>query len=211
MSIGTYSELKTAIANWLHRPNLAAARLAEFITMAESRINRQIRFNEQETEATLTATVGQRKIALPSGFIAPIELWLTYWSPREKLTFVPVEELPVSTTSSTPEYWTIDGAYIAFEYPADVAYTFDFRYAATDNLSDSNTTNWLLSSHPDLYLYASLIEAAAYVRDTELMATAKTGYDMALQEVLNKEHRTKAKATLFTDVLIKPRANIFEG
>jgi hypothetical protein len=36
-------------------------------------------------------------------------------------------------------------------------------------LSDDNTTNWLLDNAPDLYLYASALEAAIYIRDTELM------------------------------------------
>jgi hypothetical protein len=32
-------------------------------------------------------------------------------------------------------------------------------------LSDSNTTNWLLANASDLYLYASSLEAARYMRD----------------------------------------------
>ena len=210
MSITTYDELKTAIADWSHRIDLTS-KLSDFISLAESRINRNILFNEQEIETPLTATVGSRYIALPAGFIAPIELWNTYFLTRDKVQFVPVDTIPVDLTSQNePEYWTIDGSNIAFDVDCDVAYTFDFRYRGTDNLSDSNTTNWLLTNHPDVYLYASLMEVAGYIRDMEQLAVWKQGFDIAIQEVLNKEHRTKAKATLMTG-LVHSRSNIFEG
>jgi hypothetical protein len=34
-------------------------------------------------------------------------------------------------------------------------------------LSDSNTSNWLLANAPDLYLYASCLEGAKYIRDDQ--------------------------------------------
>jgi hypothetical protein len=210
MSITTYAELKTALANWSHRTDLTT-RLGEFISLAESRINRVIEFSQQEVETTLTATIGSRTIALPTGFIAPIELWLTTWQPRDPLTFVPVDQLPVSITPATPEYWTIDGENVAFDAPANLAYTFSFRYTKTDNLSDTNVDNWLLLSHPDVYLYAALIELAAYIRDVDALAVWKQAYDLAIAEVNDKEHRTKAKATLFTDLPTRPRSDIYKG
>jgi hypothetical protein len=210
MSITTYSELKTALADWSHRSDLTA-KLGTFIGLAESRINRTIQFSQQEVETALTATIGSRTIALPAGFIAPIALWLTTWQPRDPLTFVPVDQLPVSITPATPEYWTIDGANLAFDVPADVAYTFSFRYTVTDNLSDSNVDNWLLLSHPDVYIYAALIELAAYIRDADALVIWKQAYDLAIAEVNDKEHRTKAKATLFTDLPNRPRSDIYKG
>jgi len=38
MSIATYSELQTAVADWMHRTDLTA-KIPDFITLAESRIN----------------------------------------------------------------------------------------------------------------------------------------------------------------------------
>ena len=211
MSIATYSELKTAVADWMHRNDLTS-KIVDFVTLAESRINRQIRFNQQETETSLTATVGSRYITLPTGFIAPLGMWNTFYDGyREELTYASAEMLPVTDSRSEPRYWGIDGNRIAFDCPSDQAYTYDFRYRGTDNLSDSNTDNWILLNHPDVYLYATLIEGAAYIRDMELMQVAKAGYDMALQEVLSKENRTKAKAVLFTELGNQPRSDIFRG
>jgi hypothetical protein len=210
MTISTYSELKTAIADWAHRTDLTA-KLPDFIYLAESRINRVIRFNEQESEIPLTATVGSRYIDLPSGFIAPIELWFTYYNPRDLLRFLPAEQMPLAISSGEPEYWTIDGDKIALDSEADIAYTYEFRYRSKITLSDANPTNWLLTEHPDVYLYAALMEEAVYVRDTEQLSVWKGAFDIALQEVLDKEHRTKSLTTLSTELSFRETTNIFEG
>lgn len=210
MSITTYSELQTAVADWMHRTDLTA-KIPDFITLAESRINRVILFNEQETKADLTMTIGSRFIALPAGNIRPISMWFTFYGVRGYLTFVPVDIMQVTISQGQPYYWTVDGANLAFDSEADQAYTLTFRYATTDNLSASNTTNWILDSHPDLYLYGALIEAGAYIRDLELVGMAKQGYEEALNEVLEKEHRTKAKAILFTEIPRNEKSNIYEG
>jgi len=210
MSITTYAELKTAITDWTHRSDLTT-KLADFISLAESRINRQIRFNEQEVETSLTATVNSRYIALPAGFIRPISLWLTYYGTKDPLTWCPVDILQVAVSNGQPYYWTIDGSNIAFDAEADVAYTFTFRYAVTDNLSDSNTDNWILLKHPDVYLYGALIEAGAYIRDMELLNTAKGAFDLAMMEVIEEQHRTKAKAQLFTEIAGTHKSDIYQG
>lgn len=45
MALNTYSDLKTAIGDWLHRGDLAA-RAADFIALAELRFTRQITLSE---------------------------------------------------------------------------------------------------------------------------------------------------------------------
>ena len=44
------------------------------------------------------------------------------------------------------------------------AYEIDY-YAKLAKLSVSNTTNWLLTMSPDVYLYGSLLQAAPYLQD----------------------------------------------
>ena len=47
MAITTYSELQTAIDNWLARTDLAG-RSPEFIALAEARMNRELETRSQE-------------------------------------------------------------------------------------------------------------------------------------------------------------------
>ena len=51
MAIGTYDELKTAVANWLDRDDLTD-RIPEFISLAEARFNRVLRLRSMETKQT---------------------------------------------------------------------------------------------------------------------------------------------------------------
>lgn len=198
MAISTYSELQTAVTNWLHRSDLTAI-IPDFITLAESRINRTLQLPTKEIEVSLTASIGSRTIALPSGYVSPIALWLTYWQPRNQMVYVPPDQIPVTGSLATPVYWTIDGGNIAFDSLADKAYTFTFRYLSVLALSASTSTNWLLTNHPDVYLYGALIEASPYTRDDNRISLWKTAFDVAIQEVQAKEIRGEALATLSVD------------
>ena len=48
MSITTYTELKTAVENWLDH-TLFTARVPEFIALFEATANRRLRVQQQET------------------------------------------------------------------------------------------------------------------------------------------------------------------
>jgi hypothetical protein len=122
------------------------------------------------------------------------------------------EKLYISTSNAQPRYFTIDGSNIAFDCPLNIAYTFAFRYKAAYNLEQTNT-NYLLDTYPGLYLYATLVEAAIYLRDDERLAQWKAIYDTELQEAKTSEARNKSLATLTTDPALSQgaRFNIYTG
>ena len=74
MALTNYAELSAAIAGRLHRTDLTAA-IVDYITLAEKRLNRTVKLAAQETEATLTATVGIRDLVLPPLFGSPVALY----------------------------------------------------------------------------------------------------------------------------------------
>ena len=65
MSISTYSELKTAVANFLARSDLTD-QIPNFIQLAEARLSRELETRDQEKRATATLTSGDEYIALPT-------------------------------------------------------------------------------------------------------------------------------------------------
>ena len=65
MAISTYSELQTAVANWLDRDDLTA-RIPEFIVLAEARYNRELRIRGMETIVDISTVAGTRSYALPT-------------------------------------------------------------------------------------------------------------------------------------------------
>lgn len=210
MAISTFTELKAAIATWAHRTDLTAV-IPDFIALAESRINRSAFLHRLEQETNLLSVVDARTIALPSGLVEPKALWLTTYNDRLELRYRLPDLMPVYDDSGQPQYWTIDGATIAFDRPADQAYTWTLRYTGSFTLSDAAPTNWLLTNHPDVYLYASLLETAPYIRDMEQMQVWKAAYDLALMEVNDKEHRMKKLTTLSTELAMGNYSTIFEG
>ena len=68
MAIGTFAELKTAIANWLDRDDLTA-RVPEFIALSEARINRALDVRQMETVKLLSMINGVKRYALPSDYL----------------------------------------------------------------------------------------------------------------------------------------------
>jgi len=65
MSISTYSELQTAIANFLARSDLTA-QIPDFIKLAESRMSRELETRSQEKRAQATVAAGDEFVARPT-------------------------------------------------------------------------------------------------------------------------------------------------
>jgi hypothetical protein len=200
MAISTYAELKASIATWINRTDLTTV-IPDFVTLAEARINRTLLPRSAEEETTLTMTPGSRFVTLPTGFNTAVALWLRANTPREKLTQTLPAELPVrESESGYPEYWAIDNGEIAFDRLAESAYPFDFRYTKTFALSDTNTTNYVLTNAPDLYLWGSLIEAAMYLKDAQAAQLFEGRYQAALKDVSDSENDNRASAPLMTEL-----------
>lgn len=209
--ITTYAELVTALdgtSGYLHRTDLTA-KIPDFIKLAESKINRKLRLLLGETESTLTATIGSRLMAVPTRFGAPIELWDTTNEPRTKMLFMQPDLLPVTTTNGASEYYTVDGAFIATENPADVAYTYTLRYQTKFNL-ETTSTNTILDNYPDIYVYGALLASIPFTRDYKNFDVWSALYNNAIDEAMTDSNVTRRKALLRTE-FAGSRPNILRG
>lgn len=173
MAISTNDELQTAVANWLNRDDLTN-RIPEFITMAEARLQRDERvrlLTQQEFSAT------SEEESLPTDFRELESLYHdgpTYYG---ELRTVPADDLSVirsrhSGEAAAPSHVAIvDNSTIRFAPIPDQTYTLEMVYWQTvPHLSDSSDNNWLLTNHPDIYLYATLVETAPYLRDDQRLS-----------------------------------------
>ncbi len=209
--ITTYAELVTALdgtSGYLHRTDLTA-KIPDFIKLAESKINRKLRLLLGETESTLTATIGSRLIAVPTRFGSPIELWDTTDEPRTKMLFMQPDLLPVTTTNGASEYYTVDGAFIATENPADVAYTYTLRYQTKFNI-ETTSTNTILDNYPDIYVYGALLASIPFTRDYKNFDVWSALYNNAIDEAMTDSNVTRRKALLRTE-FAGSRPNILRG
>ncbi len=199
MAITTYAELQAAAANWLVRADLTA-RIPEFITLAEARLNRSLRARLAETEAALSGVVGSRFIPLPAGFAEPLALWIVREAGREALRFAPPSLIGASSLRGEPAAWTVDGTKLAFERPCDQAYPFTLRMLAKFQLTEAAPTNALLADCPDAYLFATLCEAAPFLRDADLAGAYEARLERAIAEINSKDARSRAPRTLSTEL-----------
>lgn len=199
MSIATYSDLQTAVANWINRDDLTS-RIPEFITMAEAHFNRTLRRPEMENSAY--TTINAETVALPTDFLAMRAIYLDS-SPRQLLDYVAFSTMRsqyASTTTNKPEVYSIvDGALVFAPIP-DTSYTAQIVYWQKIPALASNSTNWLLTLAPDLYLYGSLVHAAKYIRDD-----AEVAADLIITERLITELNKDGEQRQASGVTLVPR------
>ena len=199
MSIATYAELQTAIASWHHR---SVSEITDFITLAEKRINALLRSRFQELESTLTATIGSRYIALPTGFQEVTGLWLTTYGNRITIHYKVPEEMPVIDTSNgQPYYYTIDGTNLAFDYPASQAFTFVIRYKKGLSIA-TTSTNDVLTNHPSVYLYGAMREASILSEDDRNAEKYEALFQQAIEETMRTMNKNKAYAEISQDTAV---------
>jgi hypothetical protein len=197
MPFTNYAELKASVVGWLHRADLVA-QIPDFITLAETRLNRIAQVRSMENEVTLTLPANARTITLPVGFETPRAVWLG--RARELLSPATPEELPVTTAPGRPSYWAIDGTNLAFNCPADIQHTVMLRYRGGFKLSDAAPTNALLTKYPDVYLYGTLLEAAPWLRDNDSLQLWSQMYRTTVNEINATESRARAVAPLRTEI-----------
>ena len=190
MAIDTYANLQTAVTNWLDRSDLTD-RVPEFIALAEVRIARKLRVRGVETRDTSITTDGSEYYTLPTDFLEarnvqintdPVRV-LAYRTP-ERMD----KEYPFSSGGGACVF-SIIGTEIQIK-PQDSGNTLEIAYfKKLPALSDSNTTNWIITNAPDLLLYGSLMEAEAYLVNDPRIPVWRGAYDQSMAEWNRQEEK----------------------
>lgn len=185
MALSTYSELKTAVADWLKRSDLATV-IPDFITLAEVDMLHRLRLVEFETTGTVTMTAGTG--TLPTGFLNLRSVAMDGDPQLRYLTPSRFDEYVNDNTSGDGVYYTITGSSIKTAPPTTG--TLDIVYAAKFTaLSDSSPTNSVLTNFPNAYLFGTLAQADIYIRKDPSTNMAK--YNEAIQRILEQNHYRK--------------------
>ena len=193
MAISTYSELNTAVANWLDRDDLTD-RIPEFIALCEARFNRLLRIRAMEYKQTASTVAGQRNLALPTGFIQMRNLQMNA-SPIVPMQYVTPEiydRLYGSTFTGTPEMYTIIADEIQLgPIPASVQTIEMLFYKKFDALTDVATTNWMITNAPDVYLYGCLLEAEPFIMNDERVPLWMQGFQQAIADLEEQDNKDR--------------------
>ncbi len=196
MAISTKAELHTAVANWLNRSDLTD-RIAEFISLAEAQLNRLLRTREMLTRAT--ASAASQYVSLPTDYLEMMNIELSGTSPPKRLVYITSDRSDdyrekQNNKTGKPNYYTIEGTSIQLLPTPDTTYTLQLNYfqdiPALSGLADSGN-NWLLVSHPDIYLFGTLLQSAPYLMDPQSIGTWGTMYTQALQELQTSDEKSR--------------------
>ena len=203
MALATYSELRAAIARVLQRSDLVAA-IPDLIALAESQMSQRLDARLQDTVSTLSTVSGTETVALPGDVLSIRSLTVTSSTPVIALDYVTPEKLRIDfayKTSGTPVVYALAGANVYLAPIPDAAYTLTIVYQArVPSLSDSVTTNYVLTHYPDVYLYGALAHAGPYIEDNARVSQWKQAFQMAIDGVNAVDWHTGSTMTVRSDV-----------
>jgi hypothetical protein len=193
MAISTYSELNTAVANWLDRDDLTD-RIPEFIALCEARFNRLLRIRAMENKQTASTVAAQRNLALPTGFIQMRNLQINT-SPIVPMQYVTPEiydRLYGSTGSGTPQMYTIIADEIQLgPIPGSVQTIEMLFYKKFDALTSVAATNWMITNAPDIYLYGCLLEAEPFIMNDPRVQLWATAFKQAITDLQDQDNKDR--------------------
>ena len=183
MALTPYSELKTAIADFLNRDDLTSA-IPTFISLAEAQIARDIRHWQMESRSAIT--LDSEYVDLPADWVETISLNAGNTNPIKLASREAIADKRIDSqdTSGTPKFYShIAGKIELYPTPDDSYAGEILYYSKLDSLSDSNTSNWLLSDSPDIYLYGALLHSSPYLQEDGRVAVWVQLYSAAVQKI----------------------------
>lgn len=196
MALTNYSELQTSIAEFLNRDDLNA-KIPDFIVLAEAQMNAELRHWRMEKRAT--ASLDSQYTAVPDDFIQPVRFsiigaQISSLSQTDSKTITDLRTANNNPSGRPTEYTILDGSIEVFPTP-DTTYTLELLYyEKLDALNSGNTTNWVLTTYPNAYLYGSLLHSAPYLMEDQRINTWATFYQKAIDDINSEAVNSKTAA-----------------
>lgn len=198
MALASYTDLLASVATWMNRTDLTAV-IPDFVTIVESKLSRDLRLRKQVTSTTLSTLTTTRAVALPTDWLE-FENVSIAGSPETACQYVTIEHMdakyPESGSSARPFVYTIEADNILFGPTPDAVYTVNVLYYARFPGLAANSTNWLLTNHPNLYLYACLREGSFFIKDEEAAVRWDSLYKQEVANLQAADDRSTHSGTM---------------
>lgn len=196
--------LKSSVDSWLIRDDVSVGSdFPTILLLAEAKIARDIRCGVQEKTATLNFT--GRSADLPADYLEPRNPFVD--DSDRRIDYMTPEALRRSsawTNGRVGAFYTIEGGggtpgtddrmqvTIAGPASATSPLSMDVNYYArfAGLVSDADT-NWLLTNHFDVYLYATLRAAAEYIQEDMLEDRYAAKLAEVVEELTRHENRKR--------------------
>ena len=188
----SYANLQTNIADYLARSDLTD-KIPMFISLAEKRLNRDLRLRQTLQQSTYTMTSGFQ-IPTPADFLEMQDLHLEA-NPIIPLTFQTVSQFYRRNGGSNEQgqpinYTLVADNFVLAPQPTGATTANMTYYKIPKVLSDTNPSNEYLEVCPDLLLYASLAESAPFLMDDPRLATWDGLYQTGLASITKSDEQS---------------------
>jgi hypothetical protein len=198
MALSTYAELKAAIRTESGAGTglLSDDAITDAVKRAEAKINRRTRLRNVEDQVSASLTTASRFVAVPSGTVEVISVSAKASSDTTytRLTRVPPDDIDRYYGAERLRYCLRDQFEFSDAVDRDLLI---HRIRDWDIATDSS--NWLLTNYPDLYLNGAMVEVSLHIRNMEEMAIWRTLFDDAMAELDEVDARSRDDVELYTE------------
>ena len=210
MAITSYTTLISAVKTYLNRSDISDDQVKEFISLAEASFNRVLRTRNQLTRST--SAVSTQFVTQPTDLLELYNIQLNS-DPIVRLEQVSLSAMDAlkaaSSTTGKPLYFAITGSDLEL-YPApDTSYEIEVIYYATiDPLTTSAETNFLITNHPDLYLFGSLVQAEPFLMNDERIGIWGALLGKGVEELRISDERSQTESGT---IVMRPKRSLDYG
>ena len=194
MALSNYTELQASVADFLNRSELTDV-IPDFIRMTEAELNRLLRTREMSVRTQ--GPISKQYVKLPVDFLGlrNIELMTSPVTVLEYRNLQNLDAHRALDATGKPIYYSIMQNNIEFAPVPDSEYTLEIVYYQALPALAENTTNWLLDSHPDIYLYGSLMQSAPYLQADERIGVWAGKFQQILEQLKTSDEKARFSGT----------------
>lgn len=186
MAFTDYTDLLIGVSDYTGRNDVTHL-FGRFIKIAEARLNRRLRVGDMEAETQIT-TDANGEVALPADYLEMREVKNSSGRVLKSNSLNALTRAYGNRGGSADAYAIVG---TTFHVKPKGAATFDITYYQDIPNLETNSTNWLLTRAPDVYLYAAAMEVARWAGDAERFQAAQQLYDEATAQLIIDDERAR--------------------
>lgn len=193
MLYANYAAWVSGVKDWLDADHLTDAQIQSFISLAQSRLNRELNAWEMEATAALVSVSGA--VSLPADFNRIRQVSIAGVGTYDASTKGEIVNMGAAY-DQTRRLFAVDAGTIIL-YPTisnGVTVTIDY-YEKVPEISVSVASNVFTTDYADLMLWAALVEGSNFIVEDDRATLFEGRYQLALEQSNQKPKRVKLGST----------------
>lgn len=188
-----YTAWTAGVRDWLDADHLSDAEVQGFISLAQSRLNREL--NAWEMEATINRTAASGAVTLPADFSRIRQVSVDGTGVYEASTKGEIANRKAAD-DETQRLFAIDaGGIVLWPTPVDGTVVAIDYYMAVPQISGSVASNVFTLNYSDLMLWACLVEGSNYLVEDDRAQLFEGKYQVALNASNQNPKKVKLGST----------------